>query len=132
MLPLSAALLGHSAAVQAQPYAAVERLRRRAAAAGSLNAFPRRGLSLPTHRSRRVVRPSPDLLYLSCVFDVSVVPILIQGAFPEGYELLHYRSVLSSSSSCTPPPHTHTHTHTPSPEVASGLLRYPHPPPSSL
>ena len=40
---------------------------------------------LPTHRSRSVVAPSPDLLYAVCVFDVSAGPVRISARPPRGY-----------------------------------------------
>ena len=33
----------------------------------------------PTHRSRSIVKPSPDLVYTSCVFDISAGPVLVSG-----------------------------------------------------
>ena len=33
----------------------------------------------PTHRSRAIVKPSPDLVYTSCVFDISAGPVLVSG-----------------------------------------------------
>lgn len=38
-----------------------------------------------TAASREVVRPSPDLLYSACPFDVSVRPLRITAAVPDGY-----------------------------------------------
>ena len=40
---------------------------------------------LPTHQSRSVVAPSPDLLYTVCVFDVSAGPVRISARRPQGY-----------------------------------------------
>lgn len=40
---------------------------------------------LPTHESRSVVAPSPDLLYAVCVFDVSAGPVHIAARRPQGY-----------------------------------------------
>jgi uncharacterized membrane protein len=40
---------------------------------------------LPTHQSRSVVAPSPDLLYSVCVFDVSAGPVRISVRRPQGY-----------------------------------------------
>jgi len=40
---------------------------------------------LPTHESRSVVAPSPDLLYAVCVFDVSAGPVRIAARRPQGY-----------------------------------------------
>lgn len=38
-----------------------------------------------TAESRRVVRPSPDLLYSACVYDVSKGPIKITASIPDTY-----------------------------------------------
>jgi uncharacterized membrane protein len=38
-----------------------------------------------TDKSRNVVRPSPDLLYSACVYDVSEYPIRITAKVPETY-----------------------------------------------
>jgi uncharacterized membrane protein len=38
-----------------------------------------------TAASREVVRPSPDLLYSACPFDVSLRPLRITAAVPDGY-----------------------------------------------
>jgi len=43
------------------------------------------GGQLPTSASRGVVRPSPDLLYTACAFDVSGGPVLIAGAPSDAY-----------------------------------------------
>ena len=40
---------------------------------------------LPTDKSRGVVKPSPDLLYALCVFDVSAGPARITAQPPGGY-----------------------------------------------
>lgn len=39
----------------------------------------------PTDRSRQVVRPSPDLIYSVCVFDVSEKPFAISAPVPDSY-----------------------------------------------
>lgn len=41
-------------------------------------------LDRPTAASRKVVKPSPDLLYSQCVFDVSRAPLKVTTAAPEG------------------------------------------------
>lgn len=43
--------------------------------AGAINAFAH--APLVTAKSRAIVRPSPDLLYSSCPFDISAAPLLI-------------------------------------------------------
>jgi len=40
---------------------------------------------LPTDQSRSVVAPSPDLLYVACVFDVGAGPVRISARPPQGY-----------------------------------------------
>ena len=40
---------------------------------------------LPTDKSRSVVKPSPDLLYAVCIYDVSAGPVHITIAPPETY-----------------------------------------------
>lgn len=46
-------------------------------------------IALPAQRAdasaRTVVRPSPDLLYTACVFDLSHGPLLIEAPVPESY-----------------------------------------------
>ena len=40
----------------------------------------------PTHRSRQIVMPSPDLVYSSCVYDLSAGNLVIAGDLPpEGH-----------------------------------------------
>lgn len=46
-----------------------------AAQAGAMNAFAH--APLVTDKARAIVRPSPDLLYSSCPFDLSSAPLLI-------------------------------------------------------
>jgi uncharacterized membrane protein len=36
----------------------------------------------PTHKSRQIVMPSPDLVYSSCVYDLSVGDLVIAGQLP--------------------------------------------------
>lgn len=36
----------------------------------------------PTHRSRQIVMPSPDLVYSSCVYDLSAGDLVIKGQLP--------------------------------------------------
>src|SRR5438105_7615311 len=36
----------------------------------------------PTHRARQIVMPSPDLIYSSCVYDLSSGPLRIAGTLP--------------------------------------------------
>jgi uncharacterized membrane protein len=39
----------------------------------------------PDHTARRVVRPSPDLLYAICVYDVSEGPVFVRGPAVDTY-----------------------------------------------
>jgi uncharacterized membrane protein len=41
--------------------------------------------SLPTDQSRSVVRPSPDLLYAVCLYDVTSHPLLLESDLPDNY-----------------------------------------------
>ena len=77
-------MLGHVAALKLFPYAAVEKLRQQAQARGQLNRFSKGelALSLPNHKSRTVVRPAPDLMYLAAVFDVSISPVKLRARVP--------------------------------------------------
>ncbi len=45
---------------------------------------------LPTATSRGVVRPSPDLLYVTCVYDVGKGPVRFTGPVPDGYWSLSF------------------------------------------
>jgi uncharacterized membrane protein len=40
---------------------------------------------LPTDQSRSVVRPSPDLLYAVCLYDVTDHPLLLESDLPDDY-----------------------------------------------
>ena len=71
---LAAAIAWHAALVAA-PFALMRIAMRRIAAGAPVNAFVH---SPPTRADRqRVVRPSPDLLYSICLFDVSAGPVLV-------------------------------------------------------
>jgi uncharacterized membrane protein len=73
----------HVGALWALPRLIVARVSSRMAANGEVNhAF---GQSLPTAASRAVVKPSPDLLYAVCVFDLSTGSLLVEGDLPGGY-----------------------------------------------
>jgi uncharacterized membrane protein len=41
--------------------------------------------SLPTDQSRSVVRPSPDLLYAVCLYDVTEHPLVLESDLPDNY-----------------------------------------------
>jgi uncharacterized membrane protein len=73
----------HLAAVWALPRVIVHVVTGRMAASVGVNHVFSQGL--PTARSRAVVKPSPDLLYAGCVFDLSTGPLLVEGDLPGGY-----------------------------------------------
>ena len=78
MAVLAAAAVAHIAYLMATPYVVMRvAMARIAEQAGGVN----HSLSTlpPTHRSRAIVKPSPDLVYTSCVFDISAGPVLISG-----------------------------------------------------
>jgi hypothetical protein len=79
LLPIAVGGLMAAAAWQgalvAAPYALMRVAMNRVGAQGRVNAFAH---APPTRAERQpVVRPSPDLLYSSCVFDLSNGPVLI-------------------------------------------------------
>lgn len=73
----------HVVTIWAMPRVIVHRVTGRMAASGGINRTFSQGL--PTERSRAVVKPSPDLLYAVCVFDLSDGPLLVEGDLPGGY-----------------------------------------------
>lgn len=75
---LAVATVTHVAYIVVTPYVVMRiAMARIAEQAGGIN----RPLSTlpPTHRSRSIVKPSPDLVYTSCVFDISAGPVLVSG-----------------------------------------------------
>jgi len=67
------------------PYLIMSRLMTQTAArGGGYNAAVSTG-QLPTAASRAVVRPSPDLLYTACAFDIGDGPVLIGGTPSQAY-----------------------------------------------
>ena len=71
---ITAAIAWHAALVAA-PFALMRIAMRRIAAGAPVNAFVH---SPPPRADRQlVVRPSPDLLYSICVYDVSAGPVLV-------------------------------------------------------
>ena len=65
------------------PHLVMERLYQKIAEASEpnqLNLTPR-----PDENSRWVVRPSPDLLYASCLYNLEQGPVLIRAPVPERY-----------------------------------------------
>jgi uncharacterized membrane protein len=79
LLFAAAAVLGHVGLVMATPYVLMKVVTKRASQDGKLiNQFqfgPR-----TTKDSRGVVRPSPDLAYSTCVYDLANGPVLVEAA----------------------------------------------------
>lgn len=71
------------AALWATPYALMHVAMKRLSADAGLNRMRHQGL--PDHTSRAVVRPSPDLAYSVCVFDVREGPVRIDAAIPPAH-----------------------------------------------
>ena len=81
---LLAALVAYQATLIATPRLLMAAALRRVEQAGGANAL--RHPPMPNAQSRTIVRPSPDLAYSSCLFDLSDGPVLIQVApVPEPY-----------------------------------------------
>ena len=75
--------LGQYALAMLVPHLVMERLYQKFAEArepNQLNLTPR-----PDEDSRWVVRPSPDLLYASCLYNLEQGPVLISAPVPERY-----------------------------------------------
>ncbi len=82
-LVLAGAALVHVLALWLLPRAIVRRARHRIASAVGVNHVQHS--PLPDAGWRRVVMPSPDLLYSACAFDVSERPLLVTARVPEEY-----------------------------------------------
>ena len=78
MCGVVAALLAYQLALVATPRLLMAAALRRVEQAGGANAL--RHPPMPNAQSRTIVRPSPDLAYSSCLFDLSEGPVLIQVA----------------------------------------------------
>ncbi|RDE06721.1 DUF1254 domain-containing protein [Sphingomonas aracearum] len=76
MAGLVVAALAYALVIARTPKFLMGRAVERVAAAGGMNRFTHAPLA--TDRSRTIVRPSPDLAYSSCPFDVSAGPLLIE------------------------------------------------------
>jgi uncharacterized membrane protein len=79
VLTLAIAAAVHVGSIYAIPYAAMELVTSRM---GSPNTMHQQ--SRPTATSRVVVRPSPDLLYSACSYDLSNGPIEVKAVVPAG------------------------------------------------
>lgn len=78
VLALFCALLAWQATLALVPSALMALAVRRVAQAGGMNRMTH--APIVTAESRAIVRPSPDLLYSSCPFDVSAGPVLVDVA----------------------------------------------------
>ncbi|MEH3099057.1 DUF1254 domain-containing protein [Sphingomonas adhaesiva] len=78
LLALVVALVACQATLRRTPDVLMAAAERRLAKAGGVNAFAHTPLA--TSRSRAVVRPSPDLAYSACVFDLSKGPVTVDVA----------------------------------------------------
>lgn len=94
-LALLLALVAHALTVWAVPRVIMDRI----IALGSTDAVMERsnGVSLPPptdHTQRRIVMPSPDLLYATCFFDVSESParVTLQTDYPRYWSIALYAS----------------------------------------
>ncbi len=74
-LGLFCALLTWHATLALMPRALMAVAVRRVASVGGMNRMTH--APIVTAKSRAIVRPSPDLLYSSCPYDVSIGPVLI-------------------------------------------------------
>lgn len=75
LLALVCGVLAWHATIAAMPRALMALAVRRVASAGGINRMTH--APVVTAQSRAIVRPSPDLLYSSCPYDVGVGPVLI-------------------------------------------------------
>jgi uncharacterized membrane protein len=75
--------LGHAAVLFATPYVMMDRFLDRAAARNGVNVMAFR--DRPTAKNNRVVRQGPDILYSSCVFDLSNGPVRMHAVLPDTY-----------------------------------------------
>ncbi|OYY89748.1 MAG: hypothetical protein B7Y45_10785 [Sphingomonas sp. 28-66-16] len=78
MLGLFCGLLAWHATLAIVPRALMALAVNRVARAGGINHMTH--AALITAKSRAIVRPSPDLLYSSCPFDVAAAPVLVDVA----------------------------------------------------
>lgn len=76
LLGLLAALLAWHWTIVETPGFLMGRATQRVASTGEWNAM--NFANLATNQSRRIVRPSPDLAYASCAFDVSKGPVVVE------------------------------------------------------
>lgn len=82
------ALVFHLVTIAVMPYAIMDVAMSRIAETGGVNGAvhtPR-----ATAQARTVVRPSPDLIYTVCVFDVSEAPLRVTSPVPDTYWSLSF------------------------------------------
>ena len=99
LLGFSGILLGNVKDVEDRPYKIMDayfdgqRARKRV----SFNEYGFGQSRLPTSKSRFVVRPAPDLLYLTVWYDVSQYPLRLEGRIPDSYWSL---SLFADNTDC--------------------------------
>jgi uncharacterized membrane protein len=80
---LAVAAVVHVAVVRLVPIAVASVFMSRVTAAHGVNHVV--ATALPTDKARSVVKPSPDLLYAACVYDISAGPVYVLIDPPAGY-----------------------------------------------
>lgn len=75
LIVLIVALAAHAATIAAAPYVIMDVAMKRIAGANGVNAW--RHAPRTDYRARTVVRPSPDLAYSSCVYDLTDGPVRV-------------------------------------------------------
>lgn len=83
VLALVVAALAHITVIVAAPYVFMRTAMNRIAAEVGMNTW--RHAQRVSEKSRRIVRPSPDLAYSSCVYDLSNGPIRVTAAAWDDY-----------------------------------------------
>jgi uncharacterized membrane protein len=84
ILGLIMAAVAWQSTILATPYALMSAAMTKIGQAGAVNQF--RFAEMATPDNQPIVRPSPDLMYASCVFDVSDGPVLIDvEPIPDSY-----------------------------------------------
>lgn len=83
VIVLALATIFHAAAIWLLPSGIVALFTARSTERFGINHVATQGL--PTDQSRSVVRPSPDLLYAVCLYDVSDHPLILESDLPDNY-----------------------------------------------
>ena len=76
LVAIAAAVLGWYGSLALATYGLMDVAMRRVAAEGGVNVMGHG--ALPTAENQPIVRPSPDLVYSSCAYDLSKGPVLIK------------------------------------------------------